>query len=209
MNHLAQLPDYSVPNLVAEGPPFEPSYLNIEYFFRRIFDALFGVGERISDASGGTYFLSEIKLLTTLLSIIFITIIIYAAVRIREVRQREAQDFHVAELAVHDKEKENEQWEVVLTHLNSDIESDWRLAILEADNMLEDMMRTLGYSGEGLGEKLKAVEQSDFTTIQSAWEAHKIRNQIAHDGVKFPLTNREARRVVGLYEQVFQEFEYI
>jgi hypothetical protein len=67
----------------------------------------------------------------------------------------------------------------------------------------------LGYSGETIAEKLKAVEPSDFITIESAWEAHKIRNVIAHEGADFILSEREARRIIDLYRAVFKEFGII
>ena len=104
---------------------------------------------------------------------------------------------------------EQKRFERAQMHLESDKESDWRLAILEADIMLDEMITNLGYRGDSLGEKLKAVEKSDFTTIGQAWEAHVIRNRIAHEGAAFPLTLREAKRVIGLYEEVFKEFQYI
>lgn len=209
MNDYNNIPDYSAPNLIEQGPPFDPTYLNVEYFFKRILDALSGTNSGIADASGGTYFLPEIKLLSALLSIVFISIIVYSIIRIREIRQEENSELHFVRSVLHDGERKNEQWEVVEKHINSESPSDWRLAILEADNMLEDMIQTMGYEGESLGEKLKAVEPSDFTTIQSAWEAHKVRNQIAHEGSRFVLTKREARRVIGLYEDVFKEFGYL
>jgi hypothetical protein len=56
---------------------------------------------------------------------------------------------------------------------------------------------------------LKNADPAHFRTLQYAWEAHKIRNAIAHEGQDFTLTHREARRIVGLYEAVFREFEYI
>lgn len=102
-----------------------------------------------------------------------------------------------------------ERWERVQTLLNSANESDWRLAILEADVMLDEMVGHIGYHGDSLGEKLKGVEKSDFTTLDLAWEAHGVRNHIAHEGAAFSLTEREAQRVVKLYEDVFQEFKYI
>ena len=83
-------------------------------------------------------------------------------------------------------------------HLDSANPAEWRLAILEADNMLDEMIRRIGYKGENLGERLKAVEPSDFESINSAWEAHKVRNKIAHEGSEFFLSHREARRIVGL-----------
>ena len=67
----------------------------------------------------------------------------------------------------------------------------------------------MGYRGESIGEQLKGVEKSDFTTIDDAWEAHKVRNLIAHEGANFLLSDREAKRVIGLYKNVFQEFHFI
>lgn len=103
----------------------------------------------------------------------------------------------------------NEKWERVLTHINSTNQSDWKLAILECDIMLSDLLEKMGYMQESISEKLKSIEPSDFTSIESAWEAHKIRNQIAHEGSDFLINDREAKRVIGLYEIVFREFEYI
>jgi len=72
-----------------------------------------------------------------------------------------------------------------------------------------EMVTNMGYHGDSLGEKLKSVEKSDFTTLDLAWEAHAIRNRIAHEGAAFALTEREAQRVMKLYEDVFREFHYI
>lgn len=105
--------------------------------------------------------------------------------------------------------EKNPKWEQVEKHINSNSPSDWRLAIIEADIMLDDMLRAAGYHGESLGDMLKAVEKSDFTTIEAAWEAHKVRNRIAHFGSDFELTEREARRIIALYESVFKEFKII
>lgn len=105
--------------------------------------------------------------------------------------------------------EKNAKWERVISHINSTNIADWKLAILEADIMLDDLLTAAGYRGESLGEMLKSVEKSDFTTIEAAWEAHKIRNQIAHQGGDFNLNEREAKRVIALYESVFKEFKII
>lgn len=103
----------------------------------------------------------------------------------------------------------NEKWERVIVHINSANPSDWKLAILECDIMLGEILEKMGYLQESIGEKLKSIEPSDFTNIEAAWEAHKIRNEIAHEGSDFAINEREAKRVIGLYELVFREFEYI
>lgn len=102
----------------------------------------------------------------------------------------------------------NSAWERVRTHIESQNESDWRLAVIEADIMLSELVDTMGVTGDSLGDKLKQIEKSDFVTLDSAWEAHKVRNQIAHDA-SYILTQREAKRVIALYEEVFKEFSFI
>ncbi len=103
----------------------------------------------------------------------------------------------------------NQKWMNVIKHINSDNPSDWKLAILECDIILGDMLEMMGHTQESIGERLKSIEKSDFTNIESAWEAHKIRNSIAHEGSEFLINEREAKRVIGLYEVVFREFDFI
>jgi hypothetical protein len=106
-------------------------------------------------------------------------------------------------------EAKNERWEGVQKHINSTNQGDWRLAIIEADLILEEMLRAQGYHGDSIGEMLKGIERSDMTTLDFAWEAHKTRNEIVHSGSGYLLNERDAKRVVSLYEAVFREFEMI
>ncbi len=101
------------------------------------------------------------------------------------------------------------RWERVQKHLHSASESDWRLAVLEADVLLDEMVTHMGYHGDSLGEKLKGIEKSDFLALDGVWEAHGVRNKIAHEGISFALTEREAKRIMKLYEDAFKEFHYI
>lgn len=101
------------------------------------------------------------------------------------------------------------RWQHVQKLIGSENENDWRQAIIEADIMLELLLEKQGYQGNSIGEKLKRVERADFVTLDDAWEAHKVRNSIAHDGVQFAISHREAKRVIYLFKKVFEEFYYI
>lgn len=98
------------------------------------------------------------------------------------------------------------KWEKIIALSESSNTSDWRLAVIEADIILDELLDKLQLPGETMGEKLKAVEISDFITIESAWEAHKARNMIAHEGSDFLVSQREIHRIIALYEVVFKEF---
>ena len=115
------------------------------------------------------------------------------------------------ETAVHGPQANagNEKWLDVESKINSANPSDWRLAILEADILLDDMLVQMGLPGDSLGERLKSAHHSFFATLDEAWTAHKIRNIIAHQGSSYDLTYGEARKAIDLYRRVFEEFYFI
>ncbi len=108
-----------------------------------------------------------------------------------------------------DTKVSNPRWDRVLSHSLSANENDWRLAIMEADIMLGDLLETMQLPGETIGDRLKAIEKSDFLTLDNAWEAHKVRNQIAHEGMNHKITQKDVNRVIDLYKTVFEEFRII
>jgi len=150
-----------------------------------------------------------VKVVAVILSILIIFFLVYVVRRLTELRVNERKLLYPNRPMVPDAPPVNIKWERIESHIESLNENDWRLAILEADIILSDLLDKLSLPGDTIGERLKAVEKSDFTTINSAWEAHKIRNQVAHEGSEFKLSQREAKRVIQLYRDVFEEFEIV
>ena len=148
------------------------------------------------------------------LALFFLIGIIYCVEGLKKIRIKESEihDLKVEpayETAVEDAPGLSHRWESVVKHIESENPNDWRQAIIDADIILDDLLNKLGYRGESVGEKLKRVVEGDFKTIRDAWDAHMVRNQLAHQGSEVPLDHHEARRVVNLYKKVFQEFYYI
>lgn len=84
--------------------------------------------------------------------------------------------------------------------------NDWKLAIIEADIILDGLLKERGYVGATLGERLKSISPNQLGSLQDAWEAHKTRNMIAHEGPDFVLTKRMAEETIVRYKRVFAEF---
>ena len=104
---------------------------------------------------------------------------------------------------------ENKKWDDIQKHIASMNSSDWRMAILEADILLYEMLDQMGYDGDTIAEKLKVIESSDFNTLDLAWRAHKVRNTIAHEGASYELSHEQAKNTIDLYKKVFEEFYFI
>lgn len=188
-------------------------FLNPEYLFNRLVELL----GYIFNAKG----LNVLYIILSILALFFIAIIIYTTIRMFEIRKKEHLHLqHEIEEYAHNqalKEKKaqetgvfkNERWKKVLDYLFSVNENDWKLAIIEADSMLFDLLTQIGFKGESIGDKLKEANLASFKGINSAWEVHNVRNKIAHEGSSFELSLHEAKRIVALYEEIFQEFGYI
>ncbi|MEK7627959.1 MAG: hypothetical protein AAB421_00880 [Patescibacteria group bacterium] len=173
------------------------------------YDAAVGTGGITGDVTRAWSIFAPISIFVSLMLAVGI---LYSIFRIRQIRRDEKAIWNAGvtaggESAV--QEKTNARWQMIVEHVNTENPNDWRQAILEADIMLDELITAQGYHGDSMGDKMKQIERSDFNTIDLAWEAHKIRNRIAHEGSAHSLNSREARRVVSLYEQAFREFEII
>ena len=106
------------------------------------------------------------------LTLFFLTVISYTSVRVFEIRSKERKHLkhEIAEYAHKQKEREkklqdgeggskNERWIKTLNYLFSQHGSDWKLAVIEADAMLESLMDQLGFKGNSLGDKLKSAAE--------------------------------------------------
>lgn len=143
------------------------------------------------------------------LSLLLLAFVIYSWIKTRQVMKLENKKLAIRKDMAPADEKLNEKWVKVQEHINSPNPNDWRMAIIEADIMLAEVLEKSGYHGDTVGSQLKSVEPSDMLTIDVAWEAHKARNLIAHEGGDYQLNDREAKRIIELYKQVFEEFYYI
>lgn len=105
------------------------------------------------------------------------------------------------------KELEN-YWNQLIGRLNMNDDTQWKLAIIEADNLFDHVLTLLGYEGESLGEKLKKVNPENLRCIDEVWRAHKTRNMLVHE-TSFQLSYREAEKTVGIYEKALKELKIL
>ena len=103
----------------------------------------------------------------------------------------------------------NWRWDEILGRINSENPNDWKLALIDADVMLYETLESAGYAGTTVGDKLKGASARSFSTLDIAWNAHRIRNQVAHSGTDFVLTKRVAQETITQYKMVFDEFGVI
>lgn len=182
--------------------------LNIEYFFNLIYRAFV---ERewltILEAVNAVW-----RVMALIVSPIALVGIVYYTYQIAKIRRQEREELALAPALASAGATEppvtNQRWQKIQAALSTEDMGAWRLAIIEADNILAEMVKAMHYPGESLGEQLKSIEPSDFTTLNDAWEAHKVRNRIVHEP-NATLSRRELEETLRCYQRVFEEFNYL
>lgn len=98
----------------------------------------------------------------------------------------------------------NARWDEIEKHINSTREAEWKFAVIEADKLVDEILKGAGFPGDTMGDRLTNIQPGQLTTLQNLWEAHKIRNRLVHDTNYF-LRYTEAKRAVQLFEKTLQE----
>lgn len=79
---------------------------------------------------------------------------------------------------------------------------DLKHAVMDADKLLDAVLKKKGYSGS-LGDKLKAARPL-FSDIDGVWAAHKLRNQLAHE-LSLTFDQQEARKALNHFERALRD----
>ncbi len=144
----------------------------------------------------------------TISGMLFLSIL-GAAFGLAYIRYRELSLYGTLPPAVAVATPAKSHWKELLGEAMSTDPKRWREGILAADIMLGELLERLGYQGETTADKMRGVPEGAFVTLPAAWEAHRVRNFVSTRSSDFILTQREAFRVMKLYEQVFEEFDFI
>jgi len=104
-------------------------------------------------------------------------------------------------------EETNKRWKEIEAHTSSQNSSDWKLALIDADSLIDDILKRAGYPGKTMGERLKQIEPSDLDHLADLWEAHKLRNRIAHEGER--IERRDVDRAMEQYRLVLKELKFL
>lgn len=67
----------------------------------------------------------------------------------------------------------------------------WPMAIIQADNLLDEALRKRRFKGKTMGERMVSAQRS-FTNNDSVWAAHKLRNKLVHE-VDVPLQEKDVK----------------
>jgi len=102
--------------------------------------------------------------------------------------------------------KIEKDWRKIVSRLDAGLEPEYKLAVIEADNMMNETLKRMGYGGSSLGERLEKLTAATLPNVDEVKEAHKVRDNIVHDP-NYKLSLEEAKKTLGVFEKALRDLE--
>jgi hypothetical protein len=99
-------------------------------------------------------------------------------------------------------------WLQIQKRIHLGDEENLKLAITEADRILDELLKKSGYVGATMDERLSKITSAQLSNITDVWSAHKIKQRILKEK-DFHINKPEAEIIINIYKKSFKEFDLI
>ena len=156
----------------------------------------------------GTLLVHNLKWLGGILSLIFGVLVALLVIKLQIIDGwfKNAGNFLLTQ--AFPKRHLNKSWQKILTRLSKSDEANLRLALIEADNLFDDLLKQMRLPGESMADRLRYIDSSQISNIDEIWRAHKLRNVLVHNH-EYQITRNEMEFGVHAYEKALKELEFI
>ncbi len=95
------------------------------------------------------------------------------------------------------------RWNIIEGYLKRQEEMSWKLAVMEADTLLDHALKSRGFGGQTMGERLKLAAYK-YPKIRDVWGAHLTRNKLAHEA-SYHLSFGQARNAISSFKRALEQ----
>jgi len=96
-------------------------------------------------------------------------------------------------------------WKHIIKRMKTKDSIQWKLAIVEADAVLDEILKEAGYRKDTTDERFKQLTPAVLSNTDMLMEAHRVRNRVSQEP-DFEISFKEALDVLKVYKKSFQEF---
>jgi hypothetical protein len=101
-----------------------------------------------------------------------------------------------------------EAWNGVLTTFGKGTIENMKIAIINADKLIDTMLKDAGFTGDHMVDRLKQIPAARLASLERLYRAHRVRNNIVHTP-DFTVNAQTARAALEDYAAFLKELGYI
>lgn len=102
-----------------------------------------------------------------------------------------------------DKSGIKKRWQEIESMLNRPGEMNYKLAVMEADKLLDFILKSMSMAGKDMGERIRFATFK-YGRLRKVWWAHVLRNQLVHEAT-FSLDRATAKRAIKTFRHALEE----
>lgn len=100
------------------------------------------------------------------------------------------------------------KWQQIQDRLEKSDEANLKLAVIEADNFMDDVLKRMALEGKDMGERLEKLTTQQLKSLDDIWDAHRLRNLIVHQ-TNVSINQNQAKKAIESFEKALKELEVI
>ena len=102
-----------------------------------------------------------------------------------------------------DKSGIKKRWQEIESMLDRPGEMNYKLAVMEADKILDYVLKSMSMSGKDMGERIRFASFK-YGRLRKVWWAHVLRNQLVHEAT-FALNHTMAKKAIKTFRRALEE----
>ncbi|OGZ02791.1 MAG: hypothetical protein A2430_00240 [Candidatus Liptonbacteria bacterium RIFOXYC1_FULL_36_8] len=150
-------------------------------------------------------FLPFIQVFSILVSLFFLGMIVFMMVKLNVIGEKVTEIVNLVSVSTIDRKRVLKAWKQILNKIATQNKSDIKIALIEADKIMDEILKVSGFRGDSMAERLEQITPAQLSNIERIWRAHKLRNRLVHE-TDYEMTESEARIAIDAYHKAFQEF---
>lgn len=97
------------------------------------------------------------------------------------------------------------EWNAFLARASAAQDESLPLLIIEADKLVDEALKKLGFPGETMLERIQALARTrKMHTLEGFWRAHKVRNEIVH-APNYSVSRQDVEHYLQIYQRFLKE----
>ncbi len=101
-----------------------------------------------------------------------------------------------------------ERWEGALRRFNTSSPEAMRFSILEADMLVDSILKDSGIEGATMADRLTKLTPDTVKSLNALWKAHRLRNKL-EETAEYEVPLGEAQEAIQGYEAFLKEIKVL
>ena len=153
--------------------------------------------------------LLPLKIVFIILSVIFFAGIILLASRTSFLRIKYFQDWDdMRHFKKFKAGKFIRKWKRIKKRLDKNKEKEAKNDILEADKLMDEILKRMGYSGENFDERLDKIKPDLIPSLGLLKQNHMVAKKLEQD-FEYYISLKDAKKIIDNYEQVLKDLQIL